>query len=186
MPHLGNAGQGVNRKIPEMYGSRGTTRVEASIDSQAAGQCQQWADHLQQYMGQLSDRLRRVRVACGDWKRVVTHSVTDIHGLTGIFLDPPYGAGAMEYAAEGNQDASLIAEVRRWAIRAGDNPDLRIALCGYDLEMPPGWEGIRWTGPKGYNTTENTNREREIIWFSPHCLPTPEPTEETTPEEMED
>lgn len=180
IPHLGNAGQGINRQIPEMAANRGINRHDT------AGQCQQWAEHLAEYMGKLSDRLRRVRVISGDWKRATTHSVTNIHGLTGIFLDPPYAAGAMEYAAKGNADASLIAEVRSWAIRNGENPDMRIALCGYDLEMPPGWEGIRWTGPKGYNTDTNQNREREIVWFSPHCLPTPEPTEETDPEEMED
>ena len=53
----------------------------------------------------LSARLRRVRVACGDWGRVVSPSVlfypTGNKGTTGVFLDPPYAAGSVQYAAGG-------------------------------------------------------------------------------------
>jgi len=126
-------------------------------------------------MAALSDRLRRVRVACGDWGRVVTGAVTDRHGLTGVFLDPPYAEGAMEYSIGGNQDNSLTSEVRAWCIENGANPQMRIAFCGYEpLAMPQGWRGLRWTAPKGYQNAENeANRRREIIWFSPHCLTVP-------------
>ena len=46
------------------------------------------------YFAALSARLQRVRIICGDWQRVVTPAVTVSHGLTGILLDPPYGAAA--------------------------------------------------------------------------------------------
>ena len=123
-------------------------------------------------MQALSDRMRRVRVACGDWERVVSSSVTDRHGLTAVFLDPPYAAGAMEYSAGGNDDESITRAVQAWAIENGGNEQLRIALCGYDplpLAMPSGWVALRWTARKGYQAAGNEDRRREIVWFSPHC-----------------
>ena len=171
LPHLGDAGQGVNRKLPHL-GDAGRGVNRGSVEVTEAGQCADWASHLADMMGKLSDRLRRVRVACGDWGRVVTPSVTDRHGLTAVFLDPPYAAGAMEYSAGGNSDSSISDAVRTWCVENGDNPQMRIAFCGYDpLKMPAGWRALRWTAPKGYQNAENAkNSQREIIWFSPHCV----------------
>jgi site-specific DNA-adenine methylase len=75
LPHLGNAGMGVHRptqKLPHLGDAgRGV---------------------LAEYLGSLASRLRRVRVACGEWDRVLGDSVTFKHGTTGVFLDPPYSA----------------------------------------------------------------------------------------------
>ena len=177
LPHVGDAGQGVNRQLPHVGNAgRGVNRQlphvgDAGQGDQADGQCETWSDHLSAMMGRLSDRLRRVRVACGDWSRVCTSSVTDRHGLTAVFLDPPYAEGAMEYSAGGNGDDTITQAVRAWCIENGDNPQLRLAFCGYEpLTMPSGWKALRWTAPKGYQNAENAaNRKREIIWFSPHC-----------------
>ena len=78
----------------------------------------------------------------------------------------------MEYSAGGNGDSGLTNEVRAWCVENGDNPQLRLAFCGYEpLAMPSGWTALRWTAPKGYQNAANAeNRRREIIWFSPHCL----------------
>lgn len=94
-----------------------------------------------------------------------------------MLLDPPYGTGKIEYTAGGNTDAGLYGAVRQWAIDNGDNPLLRIALCGYDgeFEMPGGWSVESWTAGGGYSsigageTQGKANRHRERIWFSPHC-----------------
>ena len=181
LPHVGNAGRGVNRKLPHVGDAgRGVNRQLPHVGDAGRGvtdgQCAAWSTHLQAMMGKLSDRLRRVRVACGDWQRVTTSVVTDRHGLTGVFLDPPYGAGAMEYSAGGNADDGVASAVRNWCVENGANPALRIALCGYvPLTMPADWTGLRWTAPGGYGNQGNTeSRKREIVWFSPHCLkPTP-------------
>jgi hypothetical protein len=67
-------------------------------------------------------------------------------------------------------------DVREWAIANGDNPLLRIALCGYDGEhvMPESWECVEWKAKGGYGSQGNgsgrENSGRERIWFSPHCL----------------
>lgn len=55
------------------------------------GTCEQRREWLLDWFGRLRDRLRTVRVCCGDWNRVCSsHSVTTRLGLTGTFLDPPY------------------------------------------------------------------------------------------------
>jgi hypothetical protein len=128
-------------------------------------------------MQQLADRLRKVRVCCGNWERICGPSVTFKHGITGVFLDPPYADTAGRQDDLYASDSSDVAhEVRRWAIENGSHRDLRIALCGYDGEhdMPDSWECVAWKSRGGYGSQgEGTGREnagRERIWFSPACL----------------
>lgn len=131
-----------------------------------------YSEGLYDYLRALSARLRRVRVCCGDWKRVLTPSVTTYVGLCGVLLDPPYDHDLRERCY--SEDHNISAEVREWAIANGDNPEFRIALCGYEGEhaMPDTWECVPWKAHGGYARTERgkENRERERVWFSPHCL----------------
>jgi site-specific DNA-adenine methylase len=130
---------------------------------------------IHDYMVSLSERTRRVRVACGEWHRVLGESVTVKHGVTGVFLDPPYDEGghSVEYSAH---EAGVAQSVREWAVANGGNPDLRIALCGYDgeHEMPDGWTVEAWKARGGYGSQSDgrgrSNAGRERIWFSPHCI----------------
>lgn len=127
---------------------------------------------LENYLHDLSVRLRRVRVCVGDWKRVLTQSVTTYIGVTAVFLDPPYKQSmrSILYA----QDTDISGDVREWAIKNGDNPKYRIALCGYagEHEMPADWQCVKWKAHGGYSRSARgvANRSRERIWFSPHCL----------------
>jgi DNA adenine methylase len=122
----------------------------------------------------LAARLRDVRIACGDWSRVVTPSVTWRHGMTAVLLDPPYDDG--EHAIRYSGGGSVTAAVRAWAMENGDRADMRIALCGYEGEhdMPASWQCVPWKAQGGYGSQgdgrgrENATRER--VWFSPHCL----------------
>ncbi len=161
LPHLGDRGRGINRKLPHL-GNRGR------------GQCAEWTEWLQFYFTRLKDRLRRVRVCCGDWTRVVGNTPTHLLGLTAVLLDPPYAA--TDRATVYNDDCCKIAlDVQKWAIEAGDNPKMRIALCGYrgDYEMPDDWEQMNWSAKGGYEgqaAEMSGNRHREVVWFSPHCL----------------
>ena len=121
---------------------------------------------------ELAERLRRVRVACGDWSRVLGGSVTWRLGITGIVLDPPYAEGNMEYATG---VSGVSAEVGAWARENGDHALLRIAVCGLDGEHDlPGWLCVPWKANGGYGSQRrdgsNDNAKRERIWFSPHCL----------------
>jgi hypothetical protein len=133
--------------------------------------------NLLEYMMALSDRLRRARVCCGDWQRILGPSPTSCIGVTAVFLDPPYSAGAQRDPSIYNHDSLEVgADVARWALANGANPRLRIALCGYEGEhkMPRAWICVPWKANGGYGNqshgTGRSNAGRERIWFSPHCL----------------
>lgn len=127
----------------------------------------------------LQTRLRRVRVVCGDWKRVLGDSVLGTtksrnSGMNpcGLFFDPPYSHEERDPDLYAEDSSSIASEVREWAIARADDPDLRIALCGYEGEhdMPETWTKHAWKAHRGYASAENENIHRERIWFSPHCL----------------
>lgn len=158
---------GIHRKLPHL----GDAGMDAAcVSSRTSGT-------LLAYMLQLAERLRRVRVCCGDWSRICGPSPTVKLGTTGVFLDPPYAADRTElYAAE----STMIAhDVCKWALEWGEHPDMRIALCGYDGEhtMPDTWECVYWKARGGYGSQGNgrgrENSVKERIWFSPHCLKPP-------------
>ena len=175
IPHIGDAGMGVHRATNaharKSYGQLPYLNERNGGDS-AASRISSGSLHT--YLRVLSARLRRTRVVCGDFARVLGPSVTWRHGTTAVFLDPPYDLTqrASVYAVE--TDAAHRA--RAWAIEHGDNPLLRIALCGYDGEhaMPDGWKPLRWKAAGGYGSQADgrgrENAARECVWFSPHCL----------------
>lgn len=156
---------GLWQQMPDLSGSRGASgRGIHGVGPRTDG--------LYDYLGALAERLRRVRVCCGDWSRVLTPSVTTYIGTTGVLLDPPYSQDRRAICYSEDHDVS--ADVRRWAIEHGENPQFRIALCGYEGEhdMPSGWTVAEWKAHGGYSRSERgvANREAERIWFSPHCL----------------
>ena len=163
LPHLGNAGRGINRQLPHLGNAGMGDRYEAILHT----------------FQELSDRLRNVRVCCGDWTRIIGESVTVKHaGITGVFLDPPYADTANRtdnlYACD---DTGVAHDVREWCLANGNNPRLRIALCGYEGEhvMPASWACVPWKASGGYGsqgeTTGRDNATKERIWLSPACLP---------------
>ena len=121
-------------------------------------------------MRALQSRLQDVRVTCGEWARVMGKSVTTENGLTAIFLDPPYERGDYQY--DGGTDRNVAHDVRAWCIENGDNPLLRIALCGYDGDhdelLNHGWDKRYWKAKNGY-AKKSELWKGEAIWFSPHC-----------------
>ena len=159
LPHLGSAGQGVNRELPHL------------------GDAGQGDGRLDAYMHALAHRLRHVRITCGDWQRVLTPSVsraTAGNSIIGILLDPPYSIGGHLYA-ETDGHATIADRCREWCTTA--NPDHRIILCGFNTDhddlLDHGWtkhEGKSGSGA-GYNTDGKAGR-REQLWFSPACIAT--------------
>lgn len=151
-PDLGRAGTGVHAVGLSNSGLRGL------IDS-------------------LSARLRPVRIACGDWRRVLTRGPLRLRRAKsiGVFLDPPYRQD--ERTVRYSEDpADIASDVGRWALQNGSDPALRIAVCGLAGEHTAleaaGWSVESWTGCCGYASTARgrANAGRERIWFSPHCL----------------
>ena len=179
LPHLGDAGQGINRNRPHLGNAgQGINRNRPHLGNAGQGQCATWTEHLQGIMRELADRLRRVRVCCGDWQRVVTAGALSYGATVGVFLDPPYAAETGRNMHLYNHETEVSAAVRAWAIANGDNPRYRIALCGYAGEhvMPDNWQVEVWTARAAYKThrgDKTGNRTRERIWFSPACSAQP-------------
>ena len=171
LPHLGNAGQGVNRKLPHLGGGRGVNRKLPHL-----GGGKGRTAYICEWFAALQDRTRDVRVAVGDWQRVLSDCVTTQNGMTGVFLDPPYTKGAMDYAS-GGVGGDLAREVQSWCANNGNNPLLRIVLCGHagehDALLNHGWHTRTWTARKGYARTAEAvaNSASETLWCSPRCVP---------------
>ena len=168
----GTRAVGVARQIPRLGGVAGVNNKQDHPD-------QPREDFIKSIMFPLRKRLQNVRVACGDWSRIMGNSVLDGPGFTGIFLDPPYSEEMcrMKYAStvEG-----VSSKVRRWCLENGKNPKFRIALCGYegehDILERHGWEVFSWETSGGYGVQGGEeghglrNSKKERIWFSPACL----------------
>lgn len=152
---LGNNGRGVHRQLPHLGDNGGGSAS------------------LYAYFEALAQRTRRLRVCCGDFERVLGPSPTHKLGLTGVLLDPPYDLSLREslYAVE----TEVSARAREWAIANGDNPNLRIVLCGYEGEhdMPTGWRKVAWKTVGGYGSQGKgrgrDNARLERLWLSPYC-----------------
>lgn len=128
----------------------------------------------------LQERTKRTRVCCGDWTRVVKPAIIcDNKGLsnkdiTGVFLDPPYDYKGRDkvYREENN----IFSDVCRWAIANGDDPRLRIVLCGYEgaCYIPDTWKVHEWKSNGGFGNLANdrgkANASKERIYFSPYCF----------------
>lgn len=171
--HLGDAGQGVNRALSDYAGAN------------VPGGCADRRERITAYMHQLCDRLRSVRVCCGDWSRIVTDGALSEGSTIGVFLDPPYRNDIRDdvYSVDGH---NISDDVCAWCIAHGDYPRLRIALCGYEEEhkdkMPATWRMHKYKAGISYGTKNSckttggnaANRHKERIWFSPSCVRTAE------------
>ena len=138
------------------------------------------APPIREWFRGLSTRLRRVRVACGDWTRVLGPSVLFAAGdPVAILLDPPYSHSERDVGLYA-EDHDVAADVRAWCAEHGQDPRLRIALCGYEGEghevlEADDWAAVEWSGHGGYGRRNPggrgmINRRRERVWFSPGCL----------------
>ena len=179
--HLGNAGQGVKRKLVHLGDAgRGVNRQLVHLGDAGQGVGMPVNQALYGYMYQLAERLRGVRVVCGDWARVVTNGALSYGATVGVFLDPPYSDAANRDMTLYSVDSGTIAhDVREWCLANGDNPRYRIVLAGYEDEhaahMPPTWRAMNWKANASFQSSRasganQTNRHKERLWFSPHCI----------------
>lgn len=126
----------------------------------------------------IHERVKRLRVMCGDWSRCVTDAVLDcgtyatVDKITGLVLDPPYNVGCEAYAS--GLGSEVYDKVVDWVLANYQNKRLRIALCGYEgmFTPPDGWQTVNWSTQGGYAATEAAldRIDAERVWFSPNCL----------------
>lgn len=105
---------------------------------------------------EISKRLRKVNICCGEWDRVVCNSnLVKQNKPAAIFLDPPYQIG--EYSDNVYEHSTdVFNDVLEWCRENGNNPEYRIALCGYENEK----NRLRGLG-LGNLRVENRRRLRE-------------------------
>lgn len=175
LPHLGDAGQGVNRQLPHLGNAgQGVNRKRPHLGNAGQG--------ILEYMNELSDRLRNVRVCCGDWSRVVTNGATNYGKSVGVFLDPPYLGDVRTSDLYRVDDDTISHKVREWCLSKESDPRYRIVLAGYidehDDLMPSSWRRVSYTANSAYSTTKasqaqsgnHQNRKKEMLWVSPSCM----------------
>lgn len=124
----------------------------------------------------LSERLREVKVVCGDWTRVCGGNWQDDDGTCGIFFDHPYShLAGRDNNLYDTEDTNCALEVAKWAEERGKSPKYRIILAGYQGEhewlLEKGWSIRYWQAQGGYSNQggNNDNRKREVLLISPHC-----------------
>jgi hypothetical protein len=154
-----NVGDGNRPQLADAY-----ARGRGVHGHDEAGTCAQRRAWLVDWFDRLRDRLRTVRVCCGDWLRVCdSESVTTRLGVTGIFFDPLYAhsiarlrelilwdrgdlVGPVRPRGHGvkSRDANLyasegdadqvVADAHRYCLERGRDPLMRLALAGYEGE----------------------------------------------------
>jgi hypothetical protein len=176
-PHLGDAGHGINRQLPHLGDAgQGINRQLPHLGN--AGQCADRSAFILDWIRRLADRMRDVRVCCGDWERICGDAV--LCGVAGVFLDPPYGnaGNGRESDLYAVDSLSVAGRVLEWCKARTTRKDFRICLAGYDGEHNEleamGWSVVAWKASRGYGAGKGgrgeENRGRERLWFSPACL----------------
>ena len=185
MPHLAGKGKGVHAigQMPHL--------ADKGKGIHAIGQRPHLADKgkgvrqttmgIYAWFAQLSHRLRRVRVVCGDWTRICGGDWQTHHWLNaGIFFDPPYSVADRDSQIYSEESLTVAQDVATWCLARGQRGDHRIVLAGYADEHPrlveAGWTMIAWKTGGGYGNTAGKkvtrgqeNRHREMLYCSPHC-----------------
>ena len=160
LPRLGNTGQGIHRQLPHLSPGQG---IHRQFNAGREGALVAWFTTL-------ATRLERVRIACGDWSRVVTPAAADPlgDGRVGVLLDPPYPDAWDADGAYAGGTSDAWHEAAAWAITAP--PSWRIVLCGYEgMWTPPnGWVTVPVSSNGGYQKVSRNGTER--LWCSPACV----------------
>jgi hypothetical protein len=211
-PQVGVQGAGVHvvEQIPSLYDDRGINN-QIPLLNHEAGVCRRpcfgsesahgvhkvtltadpdvsldvrdpYTPGLWSWFRQLSERLRRVRVVCGDWTRVCGGDWQDGRGSCGMFFDPPYPTEAGRDPLIYHEESGTVAhDVVEWCRARADRKTYRIVLAGYyDVHsclLDEGWTVHRWSAHGGFanKAKDKTkckgeeNRHKEALFMSPHC-----------------
>jgi len=162
-PHIGSKGVGVNKcQIPQISNTGMGVIINSDIHA--------WFDAL-------SGRLRRVRVVCGDFMRILGGNWQgDKWKNVGIFFDPPYGDTNRDVGIYHHDGTDIAERVEKWCLERTGLQNHKIVLCGYDGEykalLEAGWKSEKWKANGGYSNAskgKNRNKYRETLFYTPNC-----------------
>ncbi len=186
-PHISNGGKGVHAKGKRPNIGNGGQGVHAKgqiphISNGGIGVGEPFNTNIYETMRRLSERLRYVRVVCGDWTRVCGGNWQDRVGTVGMFFDPPYAVEDRHQNVYHHDSITVGKDVEKWCLERGALSSYRIVVAGYSDEyktlVEAGWRTKAWKASGGYaNTAQKDsdaigkkNRHREMLFFSPHCV----------------
>jgi hypothetical protein len=157
----------------------GLTRPDAIPNIARTGGVICMSDKINSQFSRLSERLRKVKVVCGDWSRICGGNWQDSRGDVGIFFDTPY-SGAEREDVYSQESYTVAHDVRAWALECGAKPTYKIVLAGYIEEheelLQHGWTCENWKaqgGGSNHGSEESQgkkNAKREALFYSPYCL----------------
>jgi len=167
IPHVADGGVGINKltKIPRV--------ADGGVDIHDPHNTNIYA-----WFRALSERLRYVRIVCGDYSQVLGGSWQHkFKRPVGVFFDPPYAVND-RVDCYAHDSVNVAHHVREWAIERGELPDYRIVIAGYDEHtdlLEHGWTYNQYSTNGGYSnhggaSQGKINRHRECLYFSPHCI----------------
>lgn len=121
-------GMRLSEQLPDISGN-GNGKTQSGVHSKTI------RSRLHEVFRAIAQRLRYTRITCGDFERILSPAVTWRHGITGVFLDPPYPSDAGStggiYSTDAHERETFVRAFR-YCLENGTNKDLRIALCYYD------------------------------------------------------
>jgi len=180
-PRLADSGTGVHKtgQIPRLADpgtgvhKTGMITNEPQTDLNAP-----YNPNIYLWFRRLSERLRHVRMVCGDWKRICGGNWQADMGTVGIFFDPPYGVRDRYNVYGDTDDFNVAHEVRDWCLERGKLPSYRIVLAGYDEHdelLLRGWAAKQWKTCGGYGNVARSDKvqsfhRRLLADFSRHHL----------------
>jgi DNA adenine methylase len=172
VPHMGNAGMGINAigQVPHMGNAGMGINAIGQVpymSSAGMGYLTTAGDVAHRALSELSARLARVVIVHGEWSRCIN----DHHGNNqrnepgaAVFLDPPY-ARASDAALYGCRP--VFDEVVEWCSEHGR--EMRVVLACLDGQASiPGWRTVKWSRPGATYGSSETNDD-EILLVSPAC-----------------
>ena len=166
-PHLA-WDSGIHSKIPHLTHDKGIHSQRPHLTGDIG---------IQQWINALQNRLRYVKVVCGDWERVCGGNWQDNNKPVGFFFDPPYATAGRHEKIYHHDSITVGKDVEKWCLERGKNPNYRIVVCGYDDEytdlVDNGWTVHKWKARGGYanrNGPGSNNAIRERLFTSPFCL----------------
>lgn len=183
IPHVSDGGVGINKltKIPHVAdGGVGINRLtkRPHVSDGGRGISDPYNYDIYAWFRALSERLRYVRIVCGDYSQVLGGSWQHkCKRPVGIFFDPPYAVDDRR-GCYAHDSRDVAHHVREWAIERGELPDYRIVIAGYDEHtdlLEHGWTYNQYSTNGGYSnhggaSQGKINRHRECLYFSPHCI----------------
>jgi DNA adenine methylase len=186
-PHIvKNAG--INSKIPRLTKNQGiSSQIPRLTDNQGINGKRPYLTkdnginangNIYAWFQQLSNRLRNVKVVCGNWDRVCGGDWQDDSGIVGIYFDPPYATEVRNKNIYHHDSLTVGQDVEKWCLQRGNKPTYRIVISGYDGEylslIKAGWQTEAWQTQGGYanqskNKKQVENKTLESLFISPHC-----------------